>query len=246
MGFLLPFFLAGAGGDSSAARAAIREMVEEYAAATATELDLVGRIIGFSVMATDNLRLSMKPDLSDTKVLRYRSNAVALSRASEQCRKMLEALQANRKPGQKPMTISAADTTPATTIAPIPVPPAQPAQAQPAQAQPAQAQPAQAQPAQAQPEPAQAQPAQARPTRTQPMPSTPSPSTSPSPIAGTSLSPQTLEAMKRDARTLLASFSATGSSALASGVLSQIEDPDKLVSAAVRQAIVASQRGSTA
>lgn len=68
---------------------------------------MVGRLIGFSVVAMDNLRLSMNKDLSDTKVLHYRSNAVALSRAAEQCRTILVVLQDNRKPGQKPLTIPA-------------------------------------------------------------------------------------------------------------------------------------------
>jgi hypothetical protein len=44
----------------------------------------------------DNLRLSMKPGLSDSLVLRYRCNAVTLSRSADQARTMLEALQAGR------------------------------------------------------------------------------------------------------------------------------------------------------
>jgi hypothetical protein len=40
-----------------------------------------------------------------SKVLRYRSNAVALSRAAEQCRKILEVVQANRQPAQQPIAI---------------------------------------------------------------------------------------------------------------------------------------------
>jgi hypothetical protein len=55
---------------------------------TPTELDLVGRIIGFSVAAMDNLRLSMASDLSATKILRYRSNAVTLCRSSDQALKI--------------------------------------------------------------------------------------------------------------------------------------------------------------
>jgi hypothetical protein len=83
-GFLLPFFLSAAGGNLEAARAAILELIDAYNARTLAELDLVGRIVGFSIVAMDNLRLSMTEDMSDTKVLRYRSNAVALSRAAEQ------------------------------------------------------------------------------------------------------------------------------------------------------------------
>jgi hypothetical protein len=105
LGFLLPFFLVSAGGDADLARAAITEMAEAYSVASVTELELVGRILGFSVVAMDNLRLSMNPEMSDTKVLRYRSNAAALSRAGEQCRKILEVIQANRRPSQKPMVM---------------------------------------------------------------------------------------------------------------------------------------------
>jgi len=115
LGFMLPFFMAGAGGDADLARAAITELAEAYNVASATELELVGRILGFSTVAMDNLRLSMNPEMSDTKVLRYRSNAVALSRAGEQCRKILEAVQANRKPAQQPMSIP----RPAIVTAPI-------------------------------------------------------------------------------------------------------------------------------
>jgi hypothetical protein len=122
LGFMLPFFLSSAGGDADLARGAIRELAEAYNVATATELELVGRILGFSTVAMDNLRLSMNSEMSDTKVLRYRSNAVALSRAGEQCRKILDVMQANRKPAHQPMIIPA----PAIAAAPAPAAKAQP------------------------------------------------------------------------------------------------------------------------
>jgi hypothetical protein len=96
LGFLLPFLLLGARGDQMLAIAAVRDLIQAYDASTITELDLAGRSIGFSIAAMDNLRLSMKPDLPDSLVLRYRSNAVTLSRAADQARAMLEALQAGR------------------------------------------------------------------------------------------------------------------------------------------------------
>src|SRR3954454_17071271 len=96
LGFLLPFFLAGAGGSQQVASAAIRELIQAYNASSVTELDLAGRIVGFSVVSMDNLLLSMKPGLSDSLVLRYRCNAVTLSRSADQARTMLEALQAGR------------------------------------------------------------------------------------------------------------------------------------------------------
>ncbi len=101
--FMLPFFLAGAGGDADFARAAIFELLDAYNAATTPELDLAGRIIIFSTAAMDDLRLSMTdPEMSDAKKLRYRSNAVALSRSAEQCRKVLEAMQAKRQATKRP------------------------------------------------------------------------------------------------------------------------------------------------
>jgi hypothetical protein len=49
----------------------------------------------------DNLRLSMAAGLSDTKVLRYRCNAVSLSRASDNARTILEAVQAKQEQTRK-------------------------------------------------------------------------------------------------------------------------------------------------
>ncbi|MDR3534314.1 MAG: hypothetical protein P4L90_27600 [Rhodopila sp.] len=118
VGFMLPFFLAGAGGDEGVAKAAIRELIDAYNASTPTELDLAGRVIGFSIAAMDNLRLSMAPGLSDTKVLRYRCNAVTLSRASDQARKMLEALQAGREVKREIPRPSVAAAPPAPKPAP--------------------------------------------------------------------------------------------------------------------------------
>ncbi len=140
-GFLMPFFLASAGGNPDVARRAISELVQVYNAASITELDLVGRIIGFSIASLDNLRLSMTPDLPDTKVLRYRSNAVTLSRASDQARKVLEAVQENRpQPCEIPRpTVAAAPapkpSQPAETPQPAPSPAATPRPAPPAHAQ---------------------------------------------------------------------------------------------------------------
>jgi hypothetical protein len=114
LGFMLPFYLAAAGGDAKLAREAIFELVEAYGCTTAVELELAGRILGFSTVAMDNLRLSMKPEMSDAQILRYRSNAVALSRAGEQCRKILEVMQGKRKPADKPMAV------PRPSIAPAP------------------------------------------------------------------------------------------------------------------------------
>jgi hypothetical protein len=94
---LMPFFLAGAGDDPEKARGAVSDLLHTYEPANVQELDLAARVVGFSAVALDNLRLSMaNPTLSDTKVLRYRSSAVSLSRSSEQCRAALKKMRSER------------------------------------------------------------------------------------------------------------------------------------------------------
>ena len=115
LGFMLPFFLVSAGGNTGQARAAIKELIDGYHASTPAELDLVGRIIGFSIAAMDNLRLSMAPDLSATKVLRYRCNAATLSRSSDQALKILEAVQARQEQSRKIPRPSVAAASPPPT-----------------------------------------------------------------------------------------------------------------------------------
>jgi hypothetical protein len=129
LGFTLPFHLV-AGGDPSLARVAILELIEAYNPATAAELDLVGRLAGFSAASMDNLRLSMRPGLPDTKVLKYRANAVALGRSAEQCRKGLEAMQTKRELSGE--TAAMAHPVPVPEPAPIAAsPPAAPPQGKP-------------------------------------------------------------------------------------------------------------------
>jgi hypothetical protein len=105
LSFLLPFYLTGAGGNADIARIAIADLVEAYDAATTRELDLAGRLVGYSAAAMDSLQLSMRADLSDRKILQYRNNAVALGRLAEQSRLLLEALQTKRQQAhaQQPM-----------------------------------------------------------------------------------------------------------------------------------------------
>jgi len=122
LGFMVPFFLAAANGNPDLARATARQLINAYNPATATELDVAGRIIGFNIAAMDNLRLSMTQGLSDTKILRYRSNAVTLSRAADQSRKILEATKANPETTHK---------IPRPSITPAPSPKSQTAPAQP-------------------------------------------------------------------------------------------------------------------
>ncbi|WP_158921758.1 hypothetical protein [Acidisphaera sp. S103] len=130
LGFTLPFYLAGAGGNVGAANKAVVELVAAYGAVTAPELDLVGRLVGFSAAAMDNLRLSMQADLSDAKVLHYRGNAVALGRLAEQCRKALEAMQTKREQASAtrpmPQPRPAPVAPPKPPLPPREMPPAQP------------------------------------------------------------------------------------------------------------------------
>jgi hypothetical protein len=113
---LMPFFLLGAGDDQEKARAAVADLLRSYNPATVQELDLAARVIGFSAAALDNLRLSVgTPTLSDTKVLRYRSTAVSLSRSAEQCRATLKRIQTDQP--EKPIPL------PAPAKRPTPLPP---------------------------------------------------------------------------------------------------------------------------
>lgn len=110
---LMPFFLIGAGDDPEKARRAVADLLRTYGAANLQELDLAARVIGFSAAALDNLRLSMaSPTPADVKILRFRSNAVSLSRSAEQCRTTLKKIQADRPKPQ--------DTLPARTVNPLP------------------------------------------------------------------------------------------------------------------------------
>jgi hypothetical protein len=223
LGFMLPFFLASALGNPNHARAAIKELVQAYKVATASELELVGRILGFSVVAMDNLRLSMNPGMSDTKILRYRSNAVALSRAGEQCRKILEAIQNNQDATPKSKTI------PAPTIVPAPAPNAK-----------------------AQPVPSvqptvpsaslQSAPPQSVPTQSASPQSTPTQSPSPQ-----SPSPRSIEAMKQDARALLTEFVKNSDKPAAPAwPFPHLPDPATTVGAAVKQAFANARRNAAA
>jgi hypothetical protein len=109
IGFVMPFFHAGAGGNPSLAEASIFALIEAYNAATLQELELAGRIIGFSTAAMDDLhRSACDPSMSDAKILRYRSNAVAMNRSAEHCQKTLDLLQAQPRPRAAPVAKAAA------------------------------------------------------------------------------------------------------------------------------------------
>ena len=110
---LMPFFLLAAGDDPEKAQTAVAHMLRAYNPTTPQELDLAARIVGFGIACLDNLRLSATtPDLPDTKILRYRSSAVSLSRSAEQCRTALNKLRAEQppaKPAPQPQPVPQAE-----------------------------------------------------------------------------------------------------------------------------------------
>jgi hypothetical protein len=159
--------------------------------------------------------------MSDTKILRYRSNAVALSRAGEQCRKILEAMQANRDAAPQPVTVPA-------PVIPVPVIAAAPPPAVKAQpALPSVANKPGAQPSTPQ---APAAPSRIGPSRI-----------GPSRIDDVSLFPDDIETMKRHAREMLAAFSAQPVA-----IFPNIPDPAALIDAAVRQAFASAKTNAAA
>jgi hypothetical protein len=237
LGFMLPFFLVGAGGSPDIAGAAVRELIDAYGAGTSTELDLVGRIVGFSIAALDNLRLSMTTGMSDTKVLRYRCNAVTLSRASDQARTILEAVQA--KPEQtRRLPRPAVAAAPAAVEAPrAPVPAAvspAPARVEP----PLAASPAAVVPA----------PVRIVPSRQPGPPVQPAAALrfmAPAANGGAcEVAPMDIESLKRDARVMLGAFSRNAAQGSASMLL--IPDAATVVAAAARAAVSAVRRAPAA
>ncbi len=114
---LTPFYLEAAGGSLAVAAQTILDLIRAYRPDTAAEIELAGRIVGFCAAAADSLRASMRGGLSDTKVLRYRGNAVALERAAEKCRATLAVMQQQRHEHQPPEPVAAPDPQSATAAA---------------------------------------------------------------------------------------------------------------------------------
>ena len=93
---LTPYYLGAAKGDETAAARTILELIKVHNPLDPPEIELAGRIVGFAAAAADSLRLSMRPGLSDAKILRYRSSAASLDRSAEKCRMALAEMQARR------------------------------------------------------------------------------------------------------------------------------------------------------
>ena len=90
---LVPLFLTGAKGDITAARQAATQTPGSYRPETEDELRLAANVIAFSLHALEALGEAADPDLSMTRVLRLRGNAVSLSRESMKAQRRLDQLQ---------------------------------------------------------------------------------------------------------------------------------------------------------
>ncbi len=104
---LMAYVLPAADGDPAKASALIADMVHAYAPADLVEMDLAGRLVGFSLGAMDSMRLSIAdPDLPAAQILRHRTTAAGLSRSAEKCRAALNARRsaAQPEPPAKPRT----------------------------------------------------------------------------------------------------------------------------------------------
>lgn len=95
-------FLAGAGGDSTFAREAARQMLAAFSPRTADEICLATNILCFSFQALEALSQATDPETSLTRILRLRSGAVSLSREADKARRTLAQLQKARRSAEPP------------------------------------------------------------------------------------------------------------------------------------------------
>ena len=128
VGCLLPFHAPGFNGDRTLALNAIGELIQACRPAAPEEYDLAGRSLGYAAAAMDSLKLSMQPNLTDSLILQYRRNAIALGRSADQCRKALDAIRNKR---QKQTAQATTAQAPACASAPRPAPDAPPRPAAP-------------------------------------------------------------------------------------------------------------------
>jgi hypothetical protein len=93
LGRLALLFLSGANGDMEVARQAAVQMLASNNPQTENELRLAASVLSFSMYALEALSQAATPDMPMNKILRLRSCAVSLSRASEKAERRLEQLQ---------------------------------------------------------------------------------------------------------------------------------------------------------
>jgi hypothetical protein len=87
---------------------------------TEHELRLAANIISFSLHTLEALSQAAAPDMPMNKILRLRSGAVSLNRASEQAERRLEQLQKTRRDAIQPQPAEAAQPSqPDKSLAPI-------------------------------------------------------------------------------------------------------------------------------
>ncbi len=94
---LAALFLTGAGGDPTAARHAVAQMLGAYHPQTEDELRLAAKIVGFSFHALEALGQAAAPDMPITRVLRLRSSAVSASREASKAERRLTQLRNDRQ-----------------------------------------------------------------------------------------------------------------------------------------------------
>ncbi len=92
-------FLAGAGGDMTAAKQAAAHLLAAYHPDTEGELCLAAQIASFSFHALESLTQATTPDMPMNRTLRLRGGAINLSRESHKAQRRLDELQAARLDG---------------------------------------------------------------------------------------------------------------------------------------------------
>jgi hypothetical protein len=97
LGHLAPHFMASTGNDLPKARHAASRLLAAYNAETEDEISLAAEIISFSFNALEALSEAADPELSLTRKLRLRGNAVSLSRESHKSQRKLDQLQRTRR-----------------------------------------------------------------------------------------------------------------------------------------------------
>jgi hypothetical protein len=100
---LTAFFMDGAAGDTTLARAAATELIAAYRIGSSLEIQMAAECIAFAYSAMEALRqVQVNPEISDSKRLRLRNGAASLHRASQRNRRSLDALHKYRNTTPEP------------------------------------------------------------------------------------------------------------------------------------------------
>jgi len=132
---IAPLFMADTQGDEQAARAAVIDLLTDYKPQTNEELTLAADNIHYRLLAADNLKRSLDPELSLPQILRLRGSAVSLSREAYKAQRKLDKLQAARTTDRPETIVPDAGIPeagiPETAAPPEPAPPAADGSSQP-------------------------------------------------------------------------------------------------------------------